>query len=131
MEGQVTADALTFSTESISSVALLYLCIKVQALLLTSQSTMVLLRSSSNSAKASSWGAADAGPGIGHLKFPPPADDSLLYDAPQHMGKDRSLLHVKVHCQRNNCLQLAMSLTFAITNCPCSRMVAIRLQAIA
>ena len=70
---QAEQAVLTFSTESSSSVALLYLCMRVQALLLTSASTMVLLRSSSNSARASSWGAAEAGPGMGHLKFPPPA----------------------------------------------------------
>ncbi len=128
-DSQAIAVSLTFSTESMSSVALLYLCIKVQALLLTSQSTMVLLRSSSNSAKPSSWGEADAGPGIGHLKLPPPADNSLLIHAPRHMGKDRSLLHGSLHCQRRNCLQLAVSLTNAIMKSPCSRMAAIRLQA--
>ena len=63
-------DDLTFSTESSSSVALLYRCMSVQAVLF-SASTIDLLMLSSNWPTASSSGA-EAGLGIGILKLPPP-----------------------------------------------------------
>ena len=94
---------LTFSTESSSSVALLYRCMSVHALLF-SASTIDLLMLSSNWPTASSSGAAEAGLGIGMLKFPPPTSvasfESENHSQHNHDSCKSSLI--------NTCLFLCM-----------------------